>query len=96
MKYNIAYGAAILPNEIYIDGVIEPKADLVLKSQLVVVLDRSSYESVAFANTDQYGKFYIRLSNLNTLTVLCFDKTGAYAVSTVDNVTPALKTYPNN
>ncbi len=96
MKYKLTYGAATIPDEIYVDGKIEPKKDLVLQSQMIVALDKTNYMPVAFANTGANGEFYFRLANLNTLTVLCFDKTGAYAVSTVDNVTPALKTYPNN
>ena len=94
MKYSIRYGTATIPDEIYVDGVIEPKDDLILKSQMVVALDKTNYKPVAFANTGQNGEFYFRLDSLNTLTVLCFDKTGTYSVSAIDNVTPAIKTYP--
>lgn len=93
MKLAMSYSAAKIPDEIYVDGVIQPKPDLILKSQIIVALDKTSYKPVAFANTGVNGEFRFRLSNLNSLTVLCFDKTGTYSVSTVDNVTPAIKTY---
>lgn len=93
MKLPIHYGEARIPDEIYVDGVVQPQNDLALKSLIVVALDKSSYMPVAFTNTNQRGEFYFRLENLNTLTVLCFDKTNTYSVSTIDNVTPAIKTY---
>lgn len=93
MKLEMSYGAGKIPDEIYVDGVIQPKPNLVIKSQIVVALDKTSYKPVAFTNTGPNGEFRFRLASLNTLTVLCFDKTGTYSVSTVDNVTPAIKTH---
>lgn len=87
------YGPASVPPEIYVNGIIEPKAGLVLNSQMVVAMDKTTYKPVAYTNTGPAGEFFFRVANSNALVVLCFDKTGSYAVSVVDNVTPAIKTF---
>lgn len=95
MKYSLNYEPARTPSILYVDGVIEPKEGLVIKSQLVVAFDKTTLKPVAYANTGEQGQFYFRLANLNLLTVLCLDRTGTFSATLVDNVTPAVQTNSN-
>ncbi|MBA6408172.1 hypothetical protein H4J63_02160 [Pseudoalteromonas sp. 5Ae-yellow] len=92
MKYTIKLGQPVIPSVMYVDGVIEPKEGVKLKSQMVVAIDKSTYSPVAYANTGERGEFYFRVANLNLLTVICFDRTDSYSATLVDNVTPAITT----